>query len=290
MFKLGVISDEVSQDFQTVVDVATEFNLDSIEVRSVWDKPPQDLTEKDVEEMKRILEPTDLIVIGVASPFYKCDFDNPEERKEHLDILRRCVKLAQAFDAKIIRSFAFWHTGRTEEIWDDILKAYDEPKKIAEGEDIIIGMENESSTSLATAKLTRKFINDVDSPNIKSIWDPANEVYAEGGEKPYPDAYNRLKDVMIHGHIKDSKTDPETGEIGSVPVGEGIVGWQEQLQGYLDDGYEGHLCLETHWRPTAALSEDLLNRPGGAAFSEAGEEASRICLKNLFEMIGKLNR
>ncbi len=290
MFKLGVISDEVSQDFQTVVDVATEFNLNSIEIRSVWDKPPQDLTEEDVEEMKRILEPTDLIVIGVASPFYKCDFDNPEERKEHLDILRRCVKLAQAFDAKVIRSFAFWHTGRTEEIWDDILESYDEPKKIAEGEGVIIGMENESSTSLATAKLTRKFIDDVNSPNIKAIWDPANEVYAEGGEKPYPDAYNRLKDVLIHGHIKDANSNPETGEMESVPVGEGIVGWQEQLQGYLDDGYEGHLCLETHWRPATALSEDLLNRPGGAAFSEAGEEASRICLTNLSEMIENLKR
>jgi sugar phosphate isomerase/epimerase len=76
----------------------------------------------------------------------------------------------------------------------------------------------------------------------------------------------------------------------SVPVGDGIIGWQEQLQGLADDGYDGHICLETHWRPTAALSEALLNRPGGSAFSEAGEEASRICLKNIFDMIGKLKR
>ena len=56
MFKIGVIGDEVSQDFQTVVNLSTEFNLDSIEIRSVWDKPPQELTSKDIEEMKRILE------------------------------------------------------------------------------------------------------------------------------------------------------------------------------------------------------------------------------------------
>ena len=36
MFKVGIIGDEASQDFQTVVDMAVEFNLDSIEVRSVW--------------------------------------------------------------------------------------------------------------------------------------------------------------------------------------------------------------------------------------------------------------
>ena len=288
MFKLGVISDEVSQDFQTVVDVAKEFNLDSIEIRSVWDKPPQDLTEEDIDNMKQILEPTDIKIIGVASPFYKCDIDNAEERKEHLGIFRRCVKLAQAFDAKIIRSFAFWETGRTEELWDEILKSYDEPKRIAEGEGIFIGMENEASTSLATAKLTRRFIDEIGSPNIRAIWDPANEAYPEYGEKPYPDGYNRLKDVMIHAHAKDAGTNPETGEMESVPVGTGIIGWQEQLQGLVDDGYDGHLCLETHWRPTVTLDEDLLNRPGGSAFSEAGEEASRICLKNIFEMMGKL--
>lgn len=288
MFKLGVISDEVSQDFQTVVNVAAEFNLDSIEIRSVWDKPPQSLTEEDINKMKRILEPTGIKVIGVASPFYKCDIDNPDERKEHLGVFRQCVKLAQAFDAKIIRSFAFWETGRTEELWDEILKSYDEPKRIAEDEGIFIGMENEASTSLATAKLTRKFIEDIDSPNIRAIWDPANEAYAKGGQKPYPDGYNTLKEVMIHVHAKDAAPNPQTGEMESVPVGDGIIGWQEQLQGLVDDGYEGYLCLETHWRPTVTLSENLLNRPGGSAFSEAGEEASRICLKNIFEMIGKL--
>jgi len=290
MFKLGVISDEVSQDFQRVVDVAKEFNLDSIEIRSVWDKPPQKLTEEDIDKMKKILEPTNIKIIGVASPFYKCDIDNPEERKEHLGIFRRCVKLAQAFDAKIIRCFAFWKTGRTEELWGEILKSYNEPKRIAEGEGIFIGMENEASTSLATAKLTRRFIDEIDSPNIRAIWDPANEAYAEGGEKSYPDAYNRLKDVMIHAHAKDAAPNPQTGEMESVPVGNGIIGWQEQLQGLVDDGYDGHLCLETHWRPKRALSEDLLNRPGGSAFSEAGEEASRICLKNIFEMMGKVKR
>ena len=40
MFKLGVINDEVSQDFATVVNFVKEFNLHSIEIRSVWDKLP----------------------------------------------------------------------------------------------------------------------------------------------------------------------------------------------------------------------------------------------------------
>ncbi len=290
MFKIGVIGDEISQDFQTVVNVAKELNLDSIEIRSVWDKPPQELTEDDIDEMKRILDGTGVQIVGIASPFFKCDIDNAEEREEHLGILKRCIEVAKAFDINLIRTFVFWKTDNVEERWGEIIRAYDEPVRMASGEGIILGMENEASTSLSTVKLTERFIREIGSPNIRAIWDPANEAHAEGGEQPYPDAYDRIKPLMVHAHLKDAGKNPETGRLESVPVGEGVVDWQGQLQAFVDDGYEGHLCLETHWRPASKIDDALLNRPGGTAFSEAGEEASRICLQNLFGMIQKLRK
>lgn len=290
MFKIGVIGDEISQDFQTVVNVAQELNLDSIEIRSVWDKPPQDLTENDINEMKRILAGTGIQIVGIASPFFKCDIDNAEEREEHLGILKQCIEVAKAFDINLIRTFVFWRTDNVEERWDEIIGSYDEPLRMANGEGMILGMENEASTSLSTVKLTERFIREIDSPSIRAIWDPANEAHAEGGEQPYPNAYDRIKPLMVHAHLKDAGKNPETGELESVEVGEGVIDWQGQLQAFVDDSYEGHLCLETHWRPTSKIEDDLLNRPGGTAFSEAGEEASRICLKNLFGMIEKLRK
>lgn len=290
MFKIGVIGDEISQDFQTVVNVAKELNLDSIEIRSVWDKPPQELTADDIDEMKRILDGTGIQIVGIASPFFKCDIDNSQEREEHLGILKRCIEVAKAFDINLIRTFVFWKTDNVEERWDEIIASYDEPVRMASGEGMILGMENEASTSLSTVKLTERFIREIDSPNIRAIWDPANEAHAEGGETPYPNAYDRIKPLMVHAHLKDAGKNPETDELESVEVGEGVIDWQGQLQAFVDDGYEGHLCLETHWRPTLKIDDALLNRPGGTAFSEAGEEASRICLQNLFGMIEKLRR
>ena len=291
MFKVGIIGDEASQDFQTVVDMAIEFNLNSIEIRSVWEKAPQELTDQDIDQMKQILKDTNVEVIGIASPFYKCDIDNTEERKEHLNILKKCIKLAKAFDVNLIRTFVFWKIDNIEERWNEIVRSYDEPVRIAESEGIILGMENEYSTNLATAKLTERFISEIDSPSVKAIWDPANEAHADQeGETPFPDADNRLKPFMIHAHLKDAARNPKTGEMESVEVGTGIIDWQGQLQAFVDDGYEGHLTLETHWRPTLKLDEDIVHQPGGSAFSKAGEEASRICLKNLFEMINKLEQ
>ena len=99
-----------------------------------------------------------------------------------------------------------------------------------------------------------------------------------------------MKSTMIHAHLKDAGPNPDTGEIESVPVGDGIIDWQGQLQALIDDGYEGHLCLETHWRPSLKIDEAILNRPAGQAFSEAGEEASRICIQNLLAMIEDLKQ
>ena len=210
MFKIGVIGDEISQDFQTVVNVAKELNLDSIEIRSVWDKPPQELTESDINEMKRILDGTGIQIVGIASPFFKCDIDNPQERQEHLGILKRCIEVAKAFDINLIRTFVFWKTDNVEKRWGEIIAAYDEPLRMASGEGMILGMENEASTSLSTAKLTERFIREIDSPNIRAIWDPANEAHSEG-EPPYPNAYERLKPLIVHAHLKDAGKNPETG-------------------------------------------------------------------------------
>lgn len=288
MFKLGVIGDEVSQDFATVVNFVKEFNLHSIEIRSVWDKLPHQLTDADINQMKSLIDGTGIQIIGIASPFFKCDMDNAAERKEHLDILKGCIRTAKAFDTHLIRTFVFWDTGETEARWDEIIAAYDEPRRIADGEGVILGMENESTTSLSTAKLTARFIEEIDSPNVRAIWDPANEAHAKDGETPYPDAYNRLKPTMLHAHLKDAGANPDTGEMESVPVGEGIIDWQGQLQAFVNDGYEGHLCLETHWRPSLKIDDAILNRPAGQAFSEAGEEASRICIQKLLTMLDKL--
>lgn len=287
MFRLGVISDEVSQDFKTVLRLAKEFDLDAIEIRSVSNKPPQALEASEAAQIRRMTEDAGLVICGIATPFFKCDIDNPDERREHLEILRRCAGLAHTLGTNLLRCFAFWNTGKTLERWNEILDAFEEPLRIADAEGVMLGMENESSTSLSTAALTRRFVDEINRPNVRAIWDPANELYAEGGVTPYPDAYEILKPVMVHGHIKDAAPNPE-GKLESVPVGEGLIDWKGQFRRYLEEGYEGYLSLETHWRPKKALSEELVHRPGGAAFSESGEEASRYCLAKIREMLQEL--
>ena len=286
MFKLAVFTDEVSQDFARAVDFAGKFGLDGLEIRSVWDTPPQDQGPEIRRKMDEALKGTGLEIASIASPFYKCKIDDEADRRRHLEILRRSIDLGRHFGTKIVRGFTFWKLDDVEANWARILDLFEEPVKILEAEDAILGIENESSTNHGGGAIVRRFIDDVGSPRVKAIWDPANSVHF--GEVPYPDGYEHVKDLLCHVHLKDARVNPQTGKHENCPVGEGEIDIAGQFVALATDGYDGYVSLETHWRPKA-LDEETLNRPGGSTFSLNAETASRICLQNIHAMLTDLN-
>ncbi len=290
MFKLAVFTDEVSQDFARVLKFAADYELEGIEVRSVWDKPPQDLSDDDTRKVKEMLEGTGLEVCSIASPFFKCDIDSEEECHEHLDILKRCIALGKTFDCDIIRGFAFWNKGDLEGHWQRILDRFEEPIKILEAEDVTLALENEHSTFLQTGAHVRKFLEALGNDHLKAIWDPCNVLFApEAGEVPFPDGYQAVKDHTVHIHVKDARISPKTGERVQCAMCEGDIDYVGQFQALLDDGYGGYVSLETHWR-AEDLAEEEIQLPGGEKFSKGAELASRICMNNIKKMLAALTR
>lgn len=288
MFKLSVFTDEVSQNFERAVSVAVEYGLDGVEIRSVWDKPPQSLDNNDIREMRELLKGTGLKVCAIASPFYKCHLDNAKERDEHLEILRKCARLADAFECSIIRGFTFWREKPVSSHWTEILASFAEPINLLKKYDKTLAIENEASTMIGTGASLSRFLCELNSDRVAAMWDPANSIYDDDEvEIPFPDGYNALRGRMLHMHLKDALRDPVTREPKCVPIGEGAVDFAGQLAALAADGYEGFLSLETHWRPTA-LTEDQMNKPGGSAFSQEGEYATRVCLDNLMRILKEL--
>jgi sugar phosphate isomerase/epimerase len=150
---------------------------------------------------------------------------------------------------------------------------------------VTLGLENEASTMIATGLETRKLVDTLDSPALKPLWDPCNELFADDGEPPFPDGYNHIGNDMIHMHIKDGVRNSPSGLV-CVPIGEGEIDFRGHLSALASAGYGGCVSLETHWRPSPEqIDRHLLDRPGGSQFSELGEEATRICLQNTFALL-----
>jgi hypothetical protein len=86
-FRLSVINDEISQDFENVCRiVAEDFGLGWIELRSMWNKNVTDLNARETEEARKILEKYHLQVTDIASPLFKTDWPgaprSPRSRTE----------------------------------------------------------------------------------------------------------------------------------------------------------------------------------------------------------------
>lgn len=288
MFTIAVITDEVSQDLETVISFARDFDLEGIEIRSIWDKPPQELDDDEIDRVRDRTGEAGLSVVGVAAPFYKCDIEDDDACREHLGILRRCIRVARKLDTGLVRVFAFWKRNSLAEHWDLIIDRYAEPLRIAAGEGVVLGLENEASTLIGTGEQTRRLVDALDSPVIKPLWDPCNELFAEGGQKPYPDGYDHIRADMCHMHLKDGIRDAAGGD-GNVPMCEGEIDYRGQFADLIEQGYEGCLSLETHWRiGEEQIEQTLIDRPGGKQFSEAGEAASRICMRNTLDLLAEL--
>jgi len=287
LFKLSVITDEVSQDLEVASRFAHRFSLDGVEIRSVWGKSPQSLLTK-VDKIKKILKEYRLEVSAVASPFFKADIDDEKQYREHLDILRSCILLAKTLETNIIRGFTFWRKDRMDDYLERIIEKFQKPVEIVESEGIILGIENEPSTFVGNGEELARFLDRLGSKNFKAIWDPGNAIWDPSGEIPYPDGYRRVRKRIIHVHIKDGFRRGSEGKPECVAVGDGEVDYHGQLRALKEDGYRGYLSLETHWRPVKQLADKLIVKPGGEEFSRLGESASEVCMRNLLNLLSSL--
>jgi len=287
VFKLSVITDEVSQDLEVVARFAQRFNLNGLEIRSLWDKKPQELLGE-LGKIKKILSDHGLEISAIASPFFKADIDSEKEYQEHLEILRNCGELAKSLGTNIVRGFTFWRKGSLDGYLERIVEKFQKPLEIIEAEGIILGIENEPSTFVGNGRELALFLDRLGSRNVKALWDPGNDTFDPSGEIPYPDGYGHVRGRIVHVHVKDGVRHGAEGKYEGAAVGEGDVDFPGQLRALWEDGYRGYLSLETHWRPKKRLTEKQVTRPGGAEFSRFGEEASEICMRNLLGILSKL--
>jgi len=286
MFPIAVITDEISQDLTVAAALVKEFGGSALEIRSVWEKGPHEFDANDITRIKRIADDHGLLICDIASPFYKCHFGDAEEERQHLDILRRCIEVAHALETKLIRVFTFWQQPGAPP-WEQIAAKFQEPIRLAEAEDMILGVENDPSTMGTNARQVTQFLSLLNHPQVRSVWDPGNELWEGETRAAFPDGYETLKPWIVHIQLKDVRR-TSAGKIEAVRFGTGAVDYLGQFRALKADSYKGYLSLETHWRVRCEIPEDLLHRPKGSTFSFGGEEATRLCLQSLREMLTRV--
>jgi sugar phosphate isomerase/epimerase len=285
-FKTSVITDEIDQDFEKACDLAKEFSLDAVEVRSVYERGPFEFTQDDIGRMKHILSKNGLRVCAISSPFFKCKMDAPEEIKTHLQGLKHCINLADQLGTNLIRGFTFWASSDGFNP-GAIASRFEEAVKILSESGKTLVLESDPSVNASNAQMLVQVIEAVNSEHVLGLWDPGNDIWDPKGEIPFPDGYSLIKKWIAHVHLKDGSK--KSGKPEGVPIGSGEVDWKGQFHALAADGYTGYVSLETHYRHTVKISEELMALPKGAVFSLGGYEATKESLGLWKKMLEKVS-
>lgn len=285
-FRLAVINDEITQDFEKACQIASgDFGLSWIELRSMWNKNVTELNPKQIEDAQKILEEHKLRVTDIASPLFKTDWpgaprssksESRDQFRADFDataqdkLLERCVLLAKSFKTDRIRCFDYWRLDDQEPYRAAINAKLRRAAERCAKENLILLLENEMSCNTATGEESAAVLKAIPDRNFMLNWDPGN---AEAiGSTPYPGGYQLLPKQRIgHCHCKDVVRKPD-GKYEWAPVGGGVVDWVGQLQALTRDGFHYGLSLETHWR--------------GAGTPEASTRASMDGLKKTLAKAG----
>jgi L-ribulose-5-phosphate 3-epimerase len=284
-FRVAVINDEISQDFDHACQVAAhDFGLQWIELRGMWKKNLTELDANEITESKKILARYKLRVTDIASPLYKVDWpgapmSTQSERRDQFGadfgfkkqdaLLERCIELAKTFGTDRIRCFDFWRLDDVKPYREAINQKLREAAKRCAKDGLVLLLENEMSCNTATGEEAAAAMAAVQERNFMLNWDPGNAATFAGSE-PYPHGYDLLPKHRIgHCHAKNVVR-PEGAKWEWSPVDKGVVDWAAQLRALKRDGYRFAVSLETHWR--------------GAGTPEA---SSRISMQGLKDSLAK---
>lgn len=288
-FRLAVINDEISQDFDHACSVAAhDFGLHWIELRSMWNRNVTDLDASQIAEARAILKKYRLRVTDIASPLYKVDWPGaPRKNGERRDqfhakddfsqqgpLLRHCIDLTRAFDTDRIRCFDFWRLEDPQPYRHAINDTLAQAAETCAKHSVILVLENEMSCNTGNAKEAAAVLAAIPNRNFMLNWDPGN-AGTFPGDVPWPTGYDLLpKDRIGHCHCKNVKREPG-GKYEWEPVGIGVVDWPGQLRALHRDGYRYAVSLETHWR--GAGTPEASTRISMADLMKALAEAGLRC-------------
>jgi L-ribulose-5-phosphate 3-epimerase len=267
-FKLGVITDEVSQDFEKALVWARAYGLGWVELRFLWNKYVTDLKPDEVKRAQELLAKHGMRVSVVDSPYLKTLLPGTtskfnEGKKDPLqsdfdrqgEILEKSIARATDFGTDKVRIFAFLRVAEPKTVFDRVALELSKAAAIAQREEIRLVLENEFSCNVATGVEGAAMLQAVKAPSLGLNWDPGN-AYAAGELKPYPDGYELLdKKRMWHMHLKDAAPNPKGGEAVWMPIGTGKIDYVEQFRALLKNGYDGTMSLETHYLNAAKDKE-----------------------------------
>lgn len=282
--KISIVTDEVSADLETSLELAKDWGLDAVELRGIGMQRYPNVADLWQARVPELIQESGLPVAALSPGLFKIPYPRPQtpdtrilrwedalvfERNQkaealvryHLEtLLPASIAAAQKLGARIIVCFSFDRgpeVSPLEPVPQEVIDVLKEAARQVQTAGLTLAVEVEHICWGDNGARTAKIVEKVGNPALGINWDPAN-AYRAGEDRPYPEDYAAVRDLVRHVHFKDACTDARTGERRF--VFEGGVDWAGQIKALIRDGYEGFISVETHVRPKVQMARRSLER------------------------------
>lgn len=238
-----------------------QFNLTCAGLPSMPDTP---VSAADIATIREASASSGVALVALSGT-YNMIHPDPAVRAEGLKRLANVIEAARALSIPLVTLCTgsrdakdMWHhhpDNATPEAWADMIAELGKAAQFAEAAGIDLGVEPEQANPVISADHALRMIEDVGSPRIRIILDPANlfeQASPDAARRIVADAVDKLAGRIAMAHGKDRAAD---GSFAT--VGKGVVDFPDFVARLRAAGFDGPLV--TH----GLTAEEA---PGVAAF------------------------
>jgi len=254
--RLSIITDEISQDVRTAAELAATWGIHALELRTLRGGRLPNVPKDALDETEYVLKGEGMHVSAVSPGVGKMRLDDSGLEQQISATLPRAFEWAKRLDCTRAVIFGFVKPEGAAKAQDaempeeQIVDRLGRMADMAADAKLTLCVENEAVCWLDTGSNTARVLRRAAHPCLKANWDAGNAFHA--GERAFPDGYNAIKGLVAHVHLKDCRIDGSS--VAWVPIGEGQMGYPEQIAALRQDGYDGYWSVETHCTPKVECS------------------------------------
>ncbi len=238
-YRLSAFADEISTDIQVQMDHLAENDIPYCALRGANGKNVMDFEDFQIDLIRSQFFNRKFRFSCIGSPVGKIQITDPFEPE--IERLKKAIKLAKAFETKVIRVFTFY-TPKGENpapYGPEVLKRMKLIAELAAAEGVNLEVENELGLYGDNADRHLEVMEHIGGPHVKAAFDFANFIHSKQDCWP---AWEKLKKHVVDFHIKDARK----SDGREVPAGTGDGCVKEILKDAFSHGWAGFLTFEPH--------------------------------------------
>jgi sugar phosphate isomerase/epimerase len=271
--KISLVTDEVSADLETAIELGLEWGVDAFELRGIGDRRVPNFSDYQKQRVLELIETYGISIAAISPGLFKIPYP-PKKRKQfslqvfdsncyeqwqaarHLldyhikELLPASIEYAKQVGARQIIAFSFERGDQPPGLPpDEILEIFKLSARQVAQAGLRLSIEVEDHFWADTGGRTAAIIRAVGEAGFGVNWDPGNAF--EAGDIPYPDGYQAVRGHVQHVHFKDVV---RRSDGTCYYACEGDIDWAGQIRALHEDHYQGFISVEPHMQPKVSAA------------------------------------